>query len=203
MRTRPIPLPLFLTSRAAHAELQPRGQHPPRRLPIHPGHRRPARPSRRWVASVCSRLLAHSPFFSPLVAGRAPSASAASPALPFPGLPECPLPSNWPSLRSKLSYNLESSAHSPPCITAGYWEPAKYVAKLRELRTNSDALLLLKCDMGAGHFRWVDRPARLAAGLLPSKQWPAGVCARACACMHVTTVPSLVDIHRPPAPAPL
>jgi oligopeptidase B len=34
----------------------------------------------------------------------------------------------------------------------GYWEPAKFVAKVRELRTNSN-LLLLKCDMGAGHFR--------------------------------------------------
>lgn len=32
-----------------------------------------------------------------------------------------------------------------------YWEPAKYVAKLRDLKTNN-SLLLLKCDMGAGHF---------------------------------------------------
>ncbi|KAG0605070.1 hypothetical protein M758_9G029100 [Ceratodon purpureus] len=32
-----------------------------------------------------------------------------------------------------------------------YWEPAKFVAKMRELKTDSN-LLLLKCDMGAGHF---------------------------------------------------
>jgi len=32
----------------------------------------------------------------------------------------------------------------------GYWEPAKFVAKLREYRTN-DNLLLLKTDMGSGH----------------------------------------------------
>ena len=42
-------------------------------------------------------------------------------------------------------------------VTAGlndprvtYWEPAKYVAKLRHLRTNNDPLLL-KTNMGAGH----------------------------------------------------
>lgn len=31
----------------------------------------------------------------------------------------------------------------------GYWEPAKYVAKLREYKTDSN-MLLLKCEMGAG-----------------------------------------------------
>jgi oligopeptidase B len=31
-----------------------------------------------------------------------------------------------------------------------YWEPAKYVAKLRSLKTD-DRPLLLKCNMGAGH----------------------------------------------------
>ena len=31
-----------------------------------------------------------------------------------------------------------------------YWEPAKYVAKLRTLKTD-DSPLLLKTNMGAGH----------------------------------------------------
>jgi oligopeptidase B len=31
-----------------------------------------------------------------------------------------------------------------------YWEPAKYVAKLRSLKTDSNPLLF-KCDMDAGH----------------------------------------------------
>jgi oligopeptidase B len=31
-----------------------------------------------------------------------------------------------------------------------YWEPAKYVAKLRTLRTNQ-ALLIFECNMDAGH----------------------------------------------------
>ncbi|KAL9265758.1 Protease 2-like protein [Drosera capensis] len=33
----------------------------------------------------------------------------------------------------------------------GYFEPAKFVAKLRQLKTD-DNLLLFKCDIGAGHF---------------------------------------------------
>ena len=32
-----------------------------------------------------------------------------------------------------------------------YWEPAKWVAKLRALKTD-DRPLLLKTEMGAGHF---------------------------------------------------
>jgi oligopeptidase B len=43
-------------------------------------------------------------------------------------------------------------------VTAGlhdprvqYWEPAKYVAKLRLKKTDNN-MLLLKCEMGAGHF---------------------------------------------------
>ena len=43
-------------------------------------------------------------------------------------------------------------------VTAGlhdprvaYWEPAKFVAKLR-LRKTDDNMVLFKCDMGAGHF---------------------------------------------------
>ncbi|XP_078427385.1 prolyl oligopeptidase family protein [Wolffia australiana] len=33
----------------------------------------------------------------------------------------------------------------------GYWEPAKFVAKLRSTKTD-DNLLLFKCELGAGHF---------------------------------------------------
>lgn len=36
----------------------------------------------------------------------------------------------------------------------GYWEPAKLVAKLRKAKVD-DNLLLFKCEMGAGHFRYV------------------------------------------------
>merc|ERR1712000_556290 len=48
-------------------------------------------------------------------------------------------------------------------VTAGlhdprvaYWEPAKWVAKLRELKTN-DNQLLMKTDLSAGHFSASDR----------------------------------------------
>ena len=47
--------------------------------------------------------------------------------------------------------------YPPMLVTAGlndprvtYWEPAKWVAKLRELKTD-DNLLLMKTNMGAGH----------------------------------------------------
>ncbi|CAL5221645.1 g3872 [Coccomyxa viridis] len=42
----------------------------------------------------------------------------------------------------------------------GYWEPAKYVAKLREYKTDSN-MLLFKCEMGAGHFSQSGRFDRL------------------------------------------
>ena len=44
---------------------------------------------------------------------------------------------------------------------AGYREPAKLVAKMRELRTDDSKLLLLKCDLGAGHFSQSGRFDRL------------------------------------------
>jgi oligopeptidase B len=62
----------------------------------------------------------------------------------------------------------------------GYWEPAKFVAKLREYKTDSN-MLLFKCDMGAGHFSQSGRFDRLkdialeiafllkCQGLLPQK----------------------------------
>ena len=53
--------------------------------------------------------------------------------------------------------NVKAQAYPPLLVTAGlndprvtYWEPAKWVAKLREKKTN-DNVLLLKTNMGAGH----------------------------------------------------
>lgn len=43
----------------------------------------------------------------------------------------------------------------------GYWEPAKFVARVRELRTDPSKLLLFKCEMGAGHFSVTGRFERL------------------------------------------
>jgi len=60
-----------------------------------------------------------------------------------------------------LSYspydNVTAKAYPPMLVSAGlndprvtYWEPAKWVAKLRATRTN-DSTLLLRTNMGAGH----------------------------------------------------
>lgn len=53
--------------------------------------------------------------------------------------------------------NVEAKAYPPLLITGGlndprvtYWEPAKWAAKLRYMKTD-DNLLLLKINMGAGH----------------------------------------------------
>jgi len=53
--------------------------------------------------------------------------------------------------------NLDSKAYPPMLVTAGlndprvqYWEPAKWVAKLRALKTDEN-VLLLKTNMAAGH----------------------------------------------------
>jgi oligopeptidase B len=61
-------------------------------------------------------------------------------------------------IRSYSPYdNVSAQAYPPLLVTAGlndprvtYWEPAKWVARLRELKTNDDELLL-KTNMGAGH----------------------------------------------------
>ena len=61
-------------------------------------------------------------------------------------------------IRSYSPYDqLKSRDYPPVLVTAGlndprvtYWEPAKYAAKLRALKTD-DNLLLLKTNMGAGH----------------------------------------------------
>ncbi len=87
--------------------------------------------------------------------------------------PTLPLtPIEWPewgdpvhdpeALRRILSYspydNIRAQAYPPILVTAGlsdprvtYWEPAKYVARLRATRKD-DHPLLLKTNMGAGHF---------------------------------------------------
>ena len=62
---------------------------------------------------------------------------------------------------SNMTENVEAKAYPPMLVTAGlndprvsYWEPAKWVAKLRATassdRTNEHRLLL-KTEMGAGH----------------------------------------------------
>ncbi len=61
-------------------------------------------------------------------------------------------------IRSYSPYDQVSAQSYPPMlVTAGlndprvtYWEPAKWVARLREFKTD-DNLLLLKTNMGAGH----------------------------------------------------
>ncbi len=61
-------------------------------------------------------------------------------------------------IRSYSPYDQLAARDYPPIlVTAGlndprvtYWEPAKYVAKLRHLKTDGN-LLLLKTNMGAGH----------------------------------------------------
>lgn len=54
--------------------------------------------------------------------------------------------------------NVEAKDYPNLLVTAGlydprvaYWEPLKWVAKLRELKTSRN-LLMLKCDLGAGHY---------------------------------------------------
>ena len=52
---------------------------------------------------------------------------------------------------------MRAQGYPPLLVTAGlndprvtYWEPAKWVAKLRELKTDQNELLF-KTNMGAGH----------------------------------------------------
>ncbi|UUR07572.1 S9 family peptidase [Sphingomonas glaciei] len=80
-------------------------------------------------------------------------------------------PGEWPvwgnpitdpdAFKLLLSYspydNVKRQAYPPMLVTAGlndprvtYWEPAKWVARLREAKTDNN-LLLLKTNMGAGH----------------------------------------------------
>ncbi|MEJ2114580.1 MAG: S9 family peptidase [Gammaproteobacteria bacterium] len=85
---------------------------------------------------------------------------------------ELPLtPAEWPEwgnpIKNKVDYenisqyspyeNVTQQAYPHLLVTAGltdpcvtYWEPAKWVAKLRELKTDNN-ILVLKMNMGAGH----------------------------------------------------
>ncbi|MEY4239436.1 MAG: hypothetical protein RL339_2037 [Pseudomonadota bacterium] len=102
-------------------------------------------------------VVAHVPFVDVL-------ATMLDPTLPL-------TPGEWPEwgnpiedqaafelIRSYSPYDqVKPQAYPPLLVTAGlndprvtYWEPAKWVAKLRELKTN-DNELLLKTNMGAGH----------------------------------------------------
>ena len=67
-------------------------------------------------------------------------------------------PEAFALIRSYSPYdNVEAKAYPPLMITGGlhdprvtYWEPAKWAAKLRALKTDTN-LLVLKINMGAGH----------------------------------------------------
>jgi oligopeptidase B len=102
-------------------------------------------------------VVAHVPFVDVL-------ATMLDPSLPL-------TPGEWPEwgnpiedkaafelIRSYSPYDqVEAQAYPPILVTAGlndprvtYWEPAKWVARLRELKTDGNDLLL-KTNMGAGH----------------------------------------------------
>ena len=69
---------------------------------------------------------------------------------------------------SEYPYLLVNGGWNDPRVT--YWEPAKFVARLRELRKD-DRLTLLDIEMGAGHFgvtgrfAALEKPAELLAFL--------------------------------------
>ncbi|KAL4457576.1 hypothetical protein ABPG75_012441 [Micractinium tetrahymenae] len=75
--------------------------------------------------------------------------------------------------RNMLSYspldNVAAQPYPHLLLTAGlndprvsFWEPAKFAAKVRELKTSPDSLVLLRTNMAAGHFAQSGLEDRLA-----------------------------------------
>jgi oligopeptidase B len=63
--------------------------------------------------------------------------------------------------------HIEATAYPPMMVTGGlndprvtYWEPAKWTAKMRALKTDNH-LLVMRMNMGAGHFANSGRYGRL------------------------------------------
>jgi oligopeptidase B len=77
-------------------------------------------------------------------------------------------PEQYAYIKSYSPYdNVRRQAYPHMLVTAGlndprvmYWEPAKWVAKLRAMKTDKN-LLLLKTNMGAGHFGQSGRYERI------------------------------------------
>ncbi len=57
-------------------------------------------------------------------------------------------PQNYPNLF------VHAGLHDP---RVAYWEPAKWVSKLRQLKTNKDSEIVMMMDMDSGHFSASDR----------------------------------------------
>ena len=63
--------------------------------------------------------------------------------------------------------NIQAKEYPPMLVTGGlndprvtYWEPAKWTAKMRATKTD-DNLLVMRINMGAGHFSNTGRYGRL------------------------------------------
>jgi oligopeptidase B len=77
-------------------------------------------------------------------------------------------PAFYEYMRSYAPYeNVRRTAYPNLLVTAGlndprvsYWEPAKWVAKLRDLKTDAN-VIVLRTNMGAGHGGPSGRYARL------------------------------------------
>ena len=97
-------------------------------------------------------------------------------------------PAVYDLMKSYSPYdNVEAKDYPAMLVTGGlndprvqYWEPAKWVAKLRATKTD-EHLLVLKMEMGAGHSgpsgrydAWRDEAFVLALRPRPARHWPDG-----------------------------